>query len=154
MRIDSYPSPYRCPYMARLDRHLHLLGRGMATDWSSWASAQPHCQLVLGHEQVCDTSWLVWTSLAMPPSCLRTPALPTTLMRVACTCVLRLARCCVLWLTSRLVACDPTMLTIMDSYFLAGGHITLRATPYLHEIKGLSIHGSTFRPAAGRAGEC
>jgi hypothetical protein len=51
-----------------------------------------------------------------------------------------------------LVACDPTMLTIIDSYFLAGGHIVLRATPYMHEIKGLSIHDSTFRPAAGRAG--
>jgi hypothetical protein len=53
---------------------------------------------------------------------------------------------------NRLIICDPTELTIMDSYFLAGGHITLRATPYLHEIKGLAIYGSTFRPAAGRAG--
>ena len=53
---------------------------------------------------------------------------------------------------NQLVACDPTMLVISDSYFLAGGHITLRAMPQLHEIKGLSILGNTFRPAAGRAG--
>eukprot|EP01052_Picozoa_sp_SAG31_P014285 SAG31_NODE_882_length_11260_cov_3.357104_3_plen_249_part_00 len=53
---------------------------------------------------------------------------------------------------NQLVACDPTMLLISDSYFLAGGHITLRATPSLHAIKGLSIHGNTFRPAAGRGG--
>eukprot|EP01043_Picozoa_sp_COSAG02_P051196 COSAG02_NODE_5359_length_4399_cov_8.574651_3_plen_180_part_00 len=28
----------------------------------------------------------------------------------------------------------------------------MRATPALHAIKGLSIHGNTFRPAAGRGG--
>ena len=44
------------------------------------------------------------------------------------------------------------MLVVSDSYFLAGGHITLKATPKQHTIKGLSIHGNTFRPAAGRGG--
>ena len=53
---------------------------------------------------------------------------------------------------NQLVACDPTMLVISDSYFLAGGHITLRAMPQKHEIRGLSVHGNTFRPAAGRGG--
>ena len=51
-----------------------------------------------------------------------------------------------------LVLCDPTMLVVADSYFLAGGHILLKATPKQHTISGLSIHGNTFRPAAGRGG--
>lgn len=33
---------------------------------------------------------------------------------------------------NQLVACDPTMLVISDSYFLAGGHITLRAMPLVN----------------------